>query len=706
MRQHPHCSSVANILLSAIMSTLLLSCDNASDIMSGAGDETPPPSACFTIQTLPAIKDSTVFLDASCTQVADSDLSAVRFDWDWENDGIYDSSALGNPLFRHTWNIEGVHYVVLRVTDAHDQIDLDTVAIRIASLPDSVRPVAITDLSVGIVDRHSVQLLWTAPGDDRDIGTAAQYDVRYSESRDTLTQWTHATGATGEPTPGIAGSNERFTVTGLDEGTAYSFAIKTRDEAIDGWSSISNLVEQTTDTTVYDLVFTELTFIPPLGAIDTGQVLTIRAKVRNDGSTGDGRISIAFPGFNSMHSIEHIVGHYFGTRPPDLQAVYTATLRLPDAYCGFTTASYLLAEGRDQGWMTGEENTYEVVVIPRQLTGEEFLVDVRSTIEQPGNRCDFQVALPPGDADGVTDQQGYDVKRFTFTVTAPVDTPQVPVLKFVPAGTFIMGDGVAHCGIDEREVVLTNSFYLGQTEVTNEEYRDMLQWAYDREYIFIANRSGGGKAVCDNLDGSTARLAGLIGGVRFDSGVFAVLEGKEKYPINYVSWHGAAAYCDWLSMLEGLPRAYDHATWECNGGDPYGAEGYRLPTEAEWEYAAQYDDERIFPWGEESPSGHANIKNGMGEIPVASYAAAPAELGLYDMVGNLWEWCNDWVGPCNLGTAPEQNPTGPLTGSYHAQRGASYYEEHDVATRSAARGGPALPPTELWLTGIRVARSE
>ena len=72
------------------------------------------------------------------------------------------------------------------------------------------------------------------------------------------------------------------------------------------------------------------------------------------------------------------------------------------------------------------------------------------------------------------------------------------------------------------------------------------------------------------------------------------------HPVKEVTWYGSVRYCDWLSLQAGLHRAYEHSgDWSCNGGDPYGAEGYRLPTDAEWEFATQFEDERIYSWGDE-----------------------------------------------------------------------------------------------------------
>lgn len=257
----------------------------------------------------------------------------------------------------------------------------------------------------------------------------------------------------------------------------------------------------------------------------------------------------------------------------------------------------------------------------------------------------------------------------------------VPSMVQVPAGVFTMGDGVAVCGEDEREVTLTRDFYLGQHEVTNEEYMMAVQWAYDNGYVTATTTT-----VQDNLDGSTEELQDLDDEyceIAFSGGVFSLRDAghgiNPDHPVKEVTWYGAARYCDWLSLQAGLARAYQHTgDWACNGGDPYGAQGYRLPTDAEWEYAAQWDDERIYPWGNEAPDcSRANFYDSGYCVgwtsPVGSYADAPASLGLSDMAGNVWEWCNDWH-ECFLGTSPATDPTGPGSGTYRVLRGGSWID--------------------------------
>lgn len=222
----------------------------------------------------------------------------------------------------------------------------------------------------------------------------------------------------------------------------------------------------------------------------------------------------------------------------------------------------------------------------------------------------------------------------------------------IPSGVFEMGSPESELGhhfyeSPQHTVTLTNSFLMFSTEVTNQQYADIAQWAYDNGYCTSTIFS-----LRDNLDGSTEELLDLNAitcEISYSGGVFSVDLGKENHPVKQVSWYGAVTYCDWLSLQSGLPRAYDHDLWLCNGYDsPYEAQGYRLPTEAEWEYACRAGSTTAFANGQitniecNDPVLDAigwycgNANNGH---PVAELI--PNDWGLYDMHGSLNEWCNN-----------------------------------------------------------------
>jgi len=132
-----------------------------------------------------------------------------------------------------------------------------------------------------------------------------------------------------------------------------------------------------------------------------------------------------------------------------------------------------------------------------------------------------------------------------------------------------------------------------------------------------------------------------------------------KNPVEQVSWSKAARYCNACSRLEGLQPCYDLNTWECD----FDADGYRLPTEAEWEYAGN-DPSKLqnYAWFDKN--------SGKKPRPVGQKQSNP--WGLHDMYGNVWEWCNDFYKVDYYQESPEENPKGPKTGDNKVVRGGAW----------------------------------
>jgi formylglycine-generating enzyme required for sulfatase activity len=269
----------------------------------------------------------------------------------------------------------------------------------------------------------------------------------------------------------------------------------------------------------------------------------------------------------------------------------------------------------------------------------------------------------------------------------------------VAAGTFTMGSPASERGhrADEsqRSVTLTTPFAMQPTEVTNAQFAEMAQWALDNGFCTVV----GGTSLIDALDGSTEDLFILNSQnaeVSYSDGTLTVHAGKEAHPAKHVTWYGAAAYCDWLSLRTGLPRAYDHATWRCNDNDPYRALGYRLPTEAEWEYACRAGSTAAFAngpiaeaWEEcDDPVLDAiawycgNLEDGFSTRAVGGRIANG--WGLKDLHGNVQEWCNDWYAADLAGGV---DPVGPdADTSVRVSRGGRW-NSYAAQCRSARRTG-------------------
>src|SRR5687767_11345546 len=159
-----------------------------------------------------------------------------------------------------------------------------------------------------------------------------------------------------------------------------------------------------------------------------------------------------------------------------------------------------------------------------------------------------------------------------------------------------------------------------------------------------------------------------------------------EQPVVAVSWHDAAAYCEWLSARTGRR--------------------YRLPSEAEWERAALGGrDGVLYPWGDTPPHEHEEyLRRWSGEVsgPLPVGQGTPNPYGLYDFGENVHEWCVDWYDPAFYPRSPERNPQGPASGSRRASRGGSW-RHHIRASRCAARS--SIPPEfEYADYGFRVVR--
>ena len=244
----------------------------------------------------------------------------------------------------------------------------------------------------------------------------------------------------------------------------------------------------------------------------------------------------------------------------------------------------------------------------------------------------------------------------------------------IPAGTFTMGSPAGekdHQAAEEQvAVTLTKPFGLGKTEVTQGQWQQVMSTEPWKGEQFV--------------------------------------QADKDFPATFVSFFDAVEFCETLTDLER------------KAGKLKANEEYRLPTEAEWEYACRAGTETAFSFGDESKlNSHAwwggldleaalkgELKAGVGNAAHEQYAhkfglKKPNPWGLYDMHGNVMEWCSDWYGS---GLSGGTDPAGPGGGSYRVFRGGGWWC-NPVSCRSAIRNGN-VPSNRLYALGFRVARSQ
>lgn len=569
---------------------------------------------------------------------------------------------------------------------------------------DTTAPSRVTNLAVTAVSDSSITLGWTAPGDDGGTGTAQTYQVRRAGTSISEANWATATTISGAPAPKTAGSAESFVVAGLAAGNVYHFALKALDDAGNA-SPLSNVASDTTSGGTPP-VRPVLAVTP--GSLDFGDTQTTLSLTITNAGTGTLGWSIESnrawlvvqPSIGSTTTEADIVtvtvfrgglpaGEYTGTltitpNPGEPRTIpVTMTVSAPPALVlstqalDFGTAGSTMTFAIENGgsgaleWTITDDHRGWASVTPATGTTTTETDEVTVSVSRAG--------LSPG------------AWTAELTVTPSFGTAQTIVLQMgvvddgvrfitIQPGSFTMGSPADEPGRDDdetqREVTLTHEIQVGVAEVTQADWQAVMGW----------NESG--------FPGPTL-------------------------PVEEITWLDAVAYCNARSEREGRTPAYtlsgatyegNHITFANVTWNP-SADGYRLPTEAEWEYVCRAGTETALCNGGIShlacipPDPNLDLVgwycgNAFGSTREPGGKGANA-WGLVDMHGNLAEWCWDWY--ANYPAGPETDPTGPATGTHRVRRGGGWNADAEQC-RSANRGWNVGPGGRANDTGLRVVR--
>ncbi len=288
---------------------------------------------------------------------------------------------------------------------------------------------------------------------------------------------------------------------------------------------------------------------------------------------------------------------------------------------------------------------------------------------------------PAGDDKGAVFIEKVDLIEVAPTAVPALRDSTVPEMVAIPGGTFVMGTGKGLPDEAPARQVTLSPFAIGKYEITNaqferfmpehRQFRDQYSW-------------------------------------------------RDRDPVIYVKWTEAAAYCNWLSEQQALDPAYDEETWAAD----HARNGYRLPSEAQWEYvAAGRDENRPYVWGDAEPapdSCHAARARGEkpnpsprvvpgsgimpGVVPVGSFKNDRSRDGVMDLAGNVAEWCGDWYDDYDADDLIDPFQAAESAPKYRAIRGGSWGYYNYSLRVTDREYNTQVYPGYIYI-GFRVARS-
>ncbi|WP_294139327.1 SUMF1/EgtB/PvdO family nonheme iron enzyme [uncultured Sanguibacteroides sp.] len=466
------------------------------------------------------------------------------------------------------------------------------------------------------------------------------------------------TGGTFSKAADIEASNVKYTVNASNGELTTSTPIyyPTGGAAVDfiAYYPYSNSI---TDDYKYD--------ISVAGQSDPAAIDVLYAKVQNK-NQASGAVSLGFD--HVLSKVTFNVKHGTGFDAPTIAGLTGATIAGMPA-----SASMALQDGAVTAGANGNigmlkattaadgyDATFSAIIVPRGSgAGRKVVFTIggikyegtlpNDDVFEKGNHYTYPVTVNETGVVFGTPSIG----RWTSTPRNTSEATEINIeTVFIKAGTFTMGSPAGESGRfddeTQHQVTLTRDFYMSKHEITNAQYAAFLN------AVGVGYESGSGY-----YETATGGRQLLIRehqwGLKYDNDSWKPQAGYENYPVVNVTWYGADEFARWI--------------------------GGSLPTEAQWEYACRAGTTTTYSYWDHSGTGvdetlgnyawyDSNSRNATHEV--GAKAANP--WGLYDMHGNVYEWCSDWYDYRYYNNSPDTDPTGPDTGSERVLRGGGWYD--------------------------------
>ena len=604
-------------------------------------NENTAPSALFTTNPPSGTVETNFQFDANSCSDGQDEASALQVRWDFNGDGNWDTNYSTGKAISHKYTIVGNYTVKLEVKDTEGLTNLSEKIIVVTN--NNTAPTASFTVTppIGTTETNFqfdasecsdnedptsiLEIRWDFDGD-------GVYDTEWSTNKIVIHKYsslgTYSAKLEVRDTGGLDATNtSNVSVTQGNQPPTASFTVSPSSGTLETnfYYNAAGCSDQEDPTIALEVRWD----FDGDGVYDT-EWSTDKTEIHKYSSLGTYSVKLEVRDTDGLDATEtSYVSVTEGNQPP------TASFTVSPSSGTLEINFYFNAVG-----CYDQEEPTTTLEVRWDFDGDGVYDTGWSTDKTEGYQYSslgtYEVKLQVRDTEDLA-----DAKTSYITVTEANVIPGEMI--YIPSGNFVMGQEGVYT--PEHNVTLTHDFEMGRYEVTNQEYCDVLNYAQSQDLITVT------ATTVYNSNGSQQPLLSDFhwGAISYDGNTFVVDDEKSNHPVEWITWYGAAFYCNMLSRQAGYIELYNLENFYNGLVDfdviyPSSNAGYRLPTEAEWEYVARFNDGRTYPWGEEITANHANyyVNSGGPVKDVGSYSpTGDTYLGLCDMAGNSAEWCND-----------------------------------------------------------------